>query len=91
MVLVVTGGEALYADLGHFGRAPIRILAGFCVALPALILNYLGRERCCPRSPEAAYNPFYELVPAWGRNGMVLLATAATVVASQALITACFS
>ncbi len=90
VVLVVTGGEALYADLGHFGRTPIRI-AGFAVALPALLLNYLGQGSLLLRSPETAHNPFYELVPVWGRNAMVLLATAATVVASQALITASFS
>ena len=90
VVLVVTGGEALYADLGHFGRTPIRI-AGFAVALPALLLNYLGQGSLLLRSPETAHSPFYELVPVWGRYPMVLLATAATVVASQALITASFS
>ena len=90
VVLVVTGGEALYADLGHFGRRPIR-LAGFAVALPALVLNYLGQGALLLGRPEAAHQPFYELVPAWGRNPMVVLATAATVVASQALITACYS
>jgi KUP system potassium uptake protein len=90
VVLVVTGGEALYADLGHFGRAPIRI-AGFGLAIPALLLNYLGQGALLLRNPAAAYNPFYELVPGWLRNPMVVLATAATVVASQALITACFS
>jgi KUP system potassium uptake protein len=90
VVLVVTGGEALYADLGHFGRRPIR-LAGFSVALPALVLNYLGQGALLLGRPEAAHQPFYELIPAWGRNPMVALATAATVVASQALITACYS
>jgi KUP system potassium uptake protein len=90
VVLVVTGGEALYADLGHFGRRPIR-LAGFAVALPALVLNYLGQGALLLGRPDAARSPFYELVPAWARNPMVLLATAATVVASQALITACYS
>jgi KUP system potassium uptake protein len=90
VVLVVTGGEALYADLGHFGRRPIRT-AGFSVAIPALLLNYLGQGSLLLRSPESAHNPFFELVPVWGRNAMVLVATAATVVASQALITASFS
>ena len=90
VVLVVTGGEALYADLGHFGRRPIRI-AGFAVALPALVLNYLGQGALLLERPAAAHAPFYELVPAWGRFPMVILATAATVVASQALITACYS
>jgi KUP system potassium uptake protein len=90
VVLVVTGGEALYADLGHFGRRPIRI-AGFFVAIPALLLSYLGQGALLLARPSAAHNPFFELVPAWGRNAMVLLATAATVVASQALITASFS
>jgi KUP system potassium uptake protein len=90
VVLVVTGGEALYADLGHFGKTPIR-LAGFLVALPALVLNYLGQGALLLERPEAAAAPFYELVPFWARMPMVILATAATVVASQALITACYS
>jgi KUP system potassium uptake protein len=90
VVLVVTGGEALYADLGHFGRRPIRT-AGFFVAIPALLLNYLGQGALLLGNPESAHNPFFELVPGWGRNVMVLVATAATVVASQALITASFS
>jgi KUP system potassium uptake protein len=90
VVLVVTGGEALYADLGHFGRTPIRI-AGFALALPALVLNYLGQGALLLTEPEAAAQPFYQLFPAWARNPMVVLATAATVVASQALITACYS
>jgi KUP system potassium uptake protein len=90
VVLVVTGGEALYADLGHFGRTPIRI-AGFAIALPALVLNYLGQGALLLAQPEAAAQPFYQLFPTWARNPMVVLATAATVVASQALITACYS
>ena len=90
VVLVVTGGEALYADLGHFGRTPIRI-AGFAVALPALVLNYLGQGALLLTEPAAAAQPFYQLFPEWARNPMVVLATAATVVASQALITACYS
>jgi KUP system potassium uptake protein len=90
VVLVVTGGEALYADLGHFGRTPIR-LAGFVIAIPALLLSYLGQGALLLRDPAAASNPFYQLVPTGGRNAMVLLATAATVVASQAMITASFS
>ncbi len=90
VVLVVTGGEALYADLGHFGRRPIR-LSWFTVAFPALILNYLGQGAFLLRNPDATFNPFYELAPQWARFPLVLLATAATVVASQALISACFS
>jgi KUP system potassium uptake protein len=90
VVLVVTGGEALYADLGHFGRRPIRT-AGFFVAIPALLMSYLGQGALLLGSPESAHSPFFELVPAWGRNVMVLVATAATVVASQAMITASYS
>ncbi len=91
VVLVVTGGEALYADLGHFGRAPIRI-AGFVRRDSGVCSSTTSaRARCCSTLPQRRYNPFFELVPGWLRNPMVVLATAATVVASQALITACFS
>jgi KUP system potassium uptake protein len=88
--LVVTGGEALYADMGHFGRAPIR-LAWFAVALPALLLNYLGQGALLLRQPEAIENPFYHMAPGWALYPVVILATAATVIASQALITGAFS
>jgi KUP system potassium uptake protein len=88
--LVVTGGEALYADMGHFGRRPIAI-GWFSVVMPALMLNYLGQAALLLRTPEAIRNPFYLLVPAWGRIPLVILATAATVIASQALISGVFS
>ncbi|MBI4544615.1 MAG: potassium transporter Kup [Gemmatimonadetes bacterium] len=88
--LVVTGGEALYADMGHFGRRPIR-LAWFALVLPALLLNYFGQGALLLRDPEAAHNPFYRLAPGWALYPMVLLATAATVIASQAVISGSFS
>jgi KUP system potassium uptake protein len=88
--LVVTGGEALYADMGHFGMRPIR-LAWFAVVLPALLLNYFGQGALLLETPSAAENPFYRLVPAWGLYPMVVLATAAAVIASQAVITGAFS
>lgn len=88
--LVVTGGEALYADMGHFGKRPIR-LAWFFVALPALVLNYFGQGALLLNNPEAVSNPFYLLVPKWAILPMVLLATASAVIASQALITGVFS
>ena len=90
VVLVVTGGEALYADMGHFGKRPIR-LAWFAVVLPALVLNYFGQGALLLDHPEAARNPFYSLVPAWALYPMVGIATAAAVVASQALISGAFS
>jgi KUP system potassium uptake protein len=90
IILVVTGGEALYADMGHFGRRPIR-LAWFGLVLPALMLNYFGQGAYLLHDPMAARNPFYSLVPAWGLYPMVVLATAAAVVASQALISGAFS
>ncbi|MEO8294963.1 MAG: KUP/HAK/KT family potassium transporter, partial [Gemmatimonadota bacterium] len=90
VVLVVTGGEALYADMGHFGKRPIR-LAWFCVVLPALVLNYFGQGALLLLHPEAATNPFYYLVPQWALYPMVVIATAAAVVASQALISGAFS
>ena len=88
--LVVTGGEALYADMGHFGKKPIR-LVWFVAVLPALVLNYLGQGALILRVPEAAENPFYQMVPLWGLYPVVALATAATVIASQALISGAFS
>jgi KUP system potassium uptake protein len=88
--LVVTGGEALYADMGHFGGRPIR-LVWFVAVLPALLLNYLGQGALILRVPEAAENPFYQMVPTWGLYPAVVLATAATVIASQALISGAFS
>jgi KUP system potassium uptake protein len=88
--LVVTGGEALYADMGHFGRRPIR-LAWFVVVLPALLLNYFGQGALLLLRPEAVENPFYQMVPSWALYPIVLLATGATVIASQALITGAFS
>lgn len=90
VVLAVTGGEALYADLAHFGKRPIR-LSWYCVAFPALLLNYLGQGALLLTQPDEAVNPFYELAPEWAQFPLVLLATAATVVASQALISASFS
>ncbi|HEV2844700.1 MAG TPA: KUP/HAK/KT family potassium transporter, partial [Thermoanaerobaculia bacterium] len=92
--LVVTGGEALYADMGHFGRRPIR-LAWFTLVLPALLLNYFGQGALLLTHPDAAENPFYELArrlaPDWILYPMVILATAATVIASQAVISGAFS
>ena len=90
VVLCLTGGEALYADMGHFGARPIR-LAWYGLALPALAANYLGQGALLLRDPAAAARPFYSTVPTWGLYPMVVLATLATVVASQALISAVFS
>ncbi|QXT35409.1 KUP/HAK/KT family potassium transporter [Sphingomonas sanguinis] len=88
--LAVTGGEAMYADMGHFGRFPIR-LAWFAVALPALVLNYLGQAALIATHPAALANPFYGLAPAWAHYPLVVFATAATVIASQAIISGVFS
>jgi KUP system potassium uptake protein len=90
VVLAVTGGEALYADMGHFGGRPIR-LAWFVVVLPSLVLNYFGQTAELLAHPEAADNPFYRMLPEWAVIPMVLLATAATVIASQAVISGVFS
>jgi KUP system potassium uptake protein len=90
VVLAVTGAEALYADMGHFGRTPIR-LAWFALVFPALTLNYLGQAALILDQPQATSNPFYLLLPAWSRAPMVVLAGAATVIASQAVITGAFS
>ena len=88
--LVVTGAEALYADLGHFGRKPIR-LAWFCLVLPALVTNYFGQGALLLANPAAVTNPFYKLYPSWALIPMVVLATLATVIASQAVISGAFS
>jgi KUP system potassium uptake protein len=88
--LVVTGSEALYADLGHFGRGPIRT-AWLAVALPALTINYLGQGVLVLADPKAIENPFFLLYPDWALLPMVVLATAATVIASQAVITGAYS
>jgi KUP system potassium uptake protein len=88
--LVVTGGEALYADMGHFGRRPIR-LAWFAVVLPALLVNYFGQGALLLRMPAAVENPFYRMAPEWALYPVVAIATAATVIASQALISGAFS
>jgi KUP system potassium uptake protein len=90
IVLAITGGEALYADMGHFGKHPIR-LAWFYFVLPALLLNYFGQGALLLHNPQAIENPFYLLLPAWALIPMVLLATAATVIASQAVISGAFS
>ena len=90
VVLCVTGAEALYADLGHFGRQPIR-LAWFSVVMPALTLNYFGQGALLLKNPEAVKNPFYLMAPDWALVPLVILATMATVIASQALITGAFS
>lgn len=88
--LVVTGGEALYADMGHFGVRPIR-LAWFAVALPGLLLNYFGQGALLLADPTAAVNPFYLLAPQWARYPLIALATAAAIIASQAVISGAFS
>ena len=88
--LVVTGGEALYADLGHFGRRPIR-MAWFAVAFPALTLNYFGQGALLLDEPEAISNPFFLMGPEWARWPLVILATFAAIIASQALISGAFS
>ncbi len=90
VVLCVTGAEALYADLGHFGKKPIR-LAWFAIAMPALTLNYFGQGALLLERPEAVRNPFYMMAPDWALLPLVALATGATVIASQALITGAFS
>jgi len=88
--LVVTGGEALYADMGHFGRFPIR-LAWFVLVLPALLLNYFGQAALILLNPEQARQPFFNLAPEWALYPLVALATVATVIASQAVISGAFS
>jgi KUP system potassium uptake protein len=88
--LVVTGTEALYADMGHFGRRPIRLI-WYVIVLPALLLSYYGQGALVLRDPEAAHNPFFRLVPPWALVPLVGLATAATIIASQAVISGAFS
>ena len=88
--LAVTGAEALYADMGHFGRRPIQAAWLFLV-LPALVCNYLGQGALILNDPRAVRNPFYLMAPGWGRAPLVLLSTAATVIASQAVITGAYS
>ena len=88
--LAVTGGEALYADMGHFGKKPIR-LAWLCVALPGLLLNYLGQGAFVLTMPAAMENPFFLMVPSWALAPLVILATLVTIIASQAVITGAYS
>ncbi len=88
--LVLTGAEALYADMGHFGRRPIQ-LGWFAVALPALLLQYFGQGALLMRDPAALANPFYHLAPAWMLYPLIALATIATVIASQAMLSGAFS
>jgi KUP system potassium uptake protein len=88
--LAVTGGEAMYADLGHFGRVPIR-LAWFSIVLPGIVLNYFGQGALLLADPHALENPFYRLAPSWFHYGLVAFATLATVIASQAIISGAFS
>lgn len=90
LVLCVTGTEALYADLGHFRRKPIQ-LAWFALVMPALLVNYFGQGALLLENPDALENPFYRMAPAWAVAPLVILATAATVIASQALLSAAFS
>ena len=90
VVLCVTGGEALYADMGHFGRKPIR-LAWFSLVWPALLLNYFGQGALILTDPEAIKNPLYLMAPSWALIPMIVLATAAAIIASQAVISGAFS
>ncbi len=90
VVLVITGGEALYADMGHFGKRPIRV-AWLGFAMPALLLNYMGQGALLLREPVAAVNPFYLLAPSWALYPTIAIATLAAIVASQALISGAFS
>ncbi len=88
--LTVTGGEALYADMGHFGKTPIR-LGWMCIVMPALVLNYFGQGALLIENPAAITNPFYLMAPEWSLWPLILIATAATVIASQAVISGVFS
>jgi KUP system potassium uptake protein len=90
VVLAITGGEALYADMGHFGRRPIR-LAWYGLVLPALMLNYFGQGALVLSNPDAARQPFYLMAPSWALLPMVVIATLAAIIASQALISGAFS
>ena len=88
--LAVTGAEALYADMGHFGRRPIQA-AWLFIVLPALVCNYLGQGALILTDPKAVENPFYLMAPSWALVPLILLSTAATVIASQAVITGAYS
>ena len=88
--LVVTGGEALYADMGHFGTRPIRF-DWFTIVLPSLLLNYFGQGALLLENPAAAENPFYLLAPSWAIYPMVVLAVAAAAIAAQAVISGAYS
>ena len=90
VVLCVTGAEALYADMGHFGKRPIRV-AWFGVAMPALLLNYFGQGAMLLATPSKVGNPFFEMAPTWALYPLIVLAACAAIIASQALITAAFS
>jgi KUP system potassium uptake protein len=90
VVLAVTGAEALYADMGHFGKRPIRV-AWFAIVLPALLLNYFGQGALILRDPAAAVNPFYRLSPGFFQYPLLIIATAAAIIASQAMISGAFS
>src|SRR5215207_11173956 len=90
VLLAFTGAEALYADMGHFGKWPIRV-AWFSLVLPALVLNYFGQGALLIANPKAISNPFYLAFPGWALYPMVALATAATVIASQATISGAYS
>jgi KUP system potassium uptake protein len=90
IVLAVTGAEALYADMGHFGKRPIRA-AWIYFVFPALLLNYLGQGALVLREPAAIQHPFYHIAPEWALYPMVVLATLATVIASQAVISGAYS
>ena len=90
VVLVLTGGEALYADMGHFGRRPIQ-LAWYGMVLPALLINYFGQGALLLSNPAAIENPFFLLAPGWARLPLIMLSTVATVIASQAVISGAFS
>ena len=90
VVLAITGGEALYADMGHFGRQPLR-LSWFGFVLPALVINYLGQAALVLQTPDAVENPFFRLAPEWLLLPLLLLATLATIIASQAVISGAFS
>src|SRR4029077_4770773 len=88
--LTLTGAEAMYADMGHFGRLPIQ-LGWFAIVLPALMLNYFGQGGLLLADPHAAENPFYLLVPSWAPDPMVAFAPIATVIASQSIISGAYS
>ncbi|XLM21152.1 KUP/HAK/KT family potassium transporter, partial [Chromobacterium piscinae] len=90
VVLALTGAEALYADMGHFGKTPIR-RAWFSLVLPGLALNYFGQGALLMRDPSAIKNPFFILAPDWGLLPLITLATLATVIASQAVISGAYS